>query len=83
MIRASSTTRLVEAISNVIAAVKSARSRKCAISPSADAPDDLVVAGAVRCLPRIASRRLLHSIRFGWRGHVIDDAIDATAFAWF
>jgi hypothetical protein len=42
-----------------------------------------VVARAVRCLPRIASRRVLHLVRFGWRGHFIDDAIDATAFARF
>ena len=31
-----------------------------------DAPDDLVVARAARCLPRIVSRRLLHAVCLSW-----------------
>jgi hypothetical protein len=56
---------------------------KCATSSSTDASDDRVVAGAVRCLLRIASCRVVYAVRFSWYGHVIDDAMDATAFAWF
>jgi hypothetical protein len=50
---------------NQTTAARQSRSRKCAISSSTDALDDLVAAGAVRCLPRIASCRLIRSARFG------------------